>query len=97
LPRSVVLSYFEPRELATIVAAVRRARLPQGTPLFIGSYGVGDRIAARVHELPHARYAPMFHIQPGWFWERAPARMTWSVSCWRGTHARPAWPGRFRR
>ena len=70
MPRSVVLSYFEPRELATIVAAVRAARLPQGTPLFIGSYGVGDRIAARVHELPHARYAPMFSIQPGWFWER---------------------------
>jgi hypothetical protein len=70
LPRSVVLSYFEPRELATIVAAVRGAHLPQGTPLFIGSYGVGDRIAARVHELPHARYAPMFHIRPGWFWER---------------------------
>jgi hypothetical protein len=20
--------------------------------------------------LPHARYAPIFHIQPGWFWER---------------------------
>ncbi len=70
MPRSVVLSYFESRELATIVAAVRRAHLPQGTPLFIGTYGVGDRIAARVHDLPHARYAPMFHIQPGWFWER---------------------------
>lgn len=38
--------------------------------MYIGSYGVGDRIAARVHELPHARYAPMFHIQPGWHWER---------------------------
>lgn len=23
-----------------------------------------------MHELPDARYAPMFHIQPGWFWER---------------------------
>jgi hypothetical protein len=23
-----------------------------------------------VHTLPDARYAPMFHIQPGWFWER---------------------------
>lgn len=44
--------------------------MPARTPLFIGSYGVADRIAARVHELPHARYAPMFHIQPGWFWER---------------------------
>lgn len=70
MPRSVVLSYFEPRELATIVAAVREAKLPPRTPLFIGSYGVGDRIAARVHELPHARYAPMFQLQPGWYWER---------------------------
>jgi hypothetical protein len=49
---------------------VHEAKLPPGTPLFIGSYGVGHRIAARVHELPRARYAPMFHIQPGWFWER---------------------------
>lgn len=70
MPRSVVLSYFEPRELATIVASVREARLPTRAPLFIGSYGVGDRIAARVHELPQARYAPMFHVEPGWFWER---------------------------
>jgi hypothetical protein len=70
LPRSVVLSYFEPREVATLVAAVREAKLPQRTPLFVGSYGVADRIAARVHELPDARYAPMFPIQPGWFWER---------------------------
>ena len=23
-----------------------------------------------MHALPGARYAPMFHIQPGWFWER---------------------------
>jgi hypothetical protein len=70
LPRSVVLSYFEPREAATLVAAVREAKLPPRTPLFIGSYGVADRIASRVHELPDARYAPMFQIQPGWFWER---------------------------
>ncbi|MFL5921967.1 MAG: hypothetical protein ACJ75D_11750 [Gaiellaceae bacterium] len=70
MPRSLVLSYFEPRELATIVASIREAKLQPRTPLYIGSYGVGDRIAARVHELPHARYAPMFHIQPGWHWER---------------------------
>jgi hypothetical protein len=31
---------------------------------------VGDKLALRIHELPQARYAPMFHIQPGWFWER---------------------------
>jgi hypothetical protein len=31
---------------------------------------VGDELAAQIHELPQARYAPIFHIQPGWFWER---------------------------
>jgi hypothetical protein len=49
---------------------VREAGLPSRTPVFIGSYGVSDELAAQVHELPDARYAPMFHIQPGWFWER---------------------------
>jgi hypothetical protein len=39
-------------------------------PVYLGSYGVGDKLAAQVHQLPQARYAPMFHIQPGWFWER---------------------------
>jgi hypothetical protein len=56
--------------LATIVDAVRAARLPHGTPVFIGSYGVSGELADQVHELPDARYAPMFHIQPGWYWER---------------------------
>jgi hypothetical protein len=56
--------------LATIVDAVRAARLPPHTPVFIGSYGVSGDLAAQVHELPDARYAPMFHIQPGWYWER---------------------------
>lgn len=49
---------------------MRRAKLPPRTPLYIGSYGVGARIADRVHALPGARYAPMFHIEPGWHWER---------------------------
>ena len=56
--------------MATIVAAVRQAGLPPRTPVYVGSYGVSDELAAQVHELPHARYAPMFHIQPGWYWER---------------------------
>ncbi|HSC49652.1 MAG TPA: hypothetical protein VLD16_05245 [Gaiellaceae bacterium] len=57
--------------MPTLVAAVRAARFPPKTPLFIGSYGISPRIADQVHALPGgARYAPMFHIQPGWFWER---------------------------
>jgi hypothetical protein len=54
----------------TLVAAVRAARFPPKTPLFVGSYGISPKIAEQVHALPDARYAPMFHIQPGWFWER---------------------------
>jgi hypothetical protein len=54
----------------TLVAAVRAAPFSAKTPLFVGSYGISPRIAEQVHELPGARYAPMFHIQPGWFWER---------------------------
>jgi hypothetical protein len=54
----------------TLVAAVRTARFPPKTPLFVGSYGISPKIAEQVDALPDARYAPMFHIQPGWFWER---------------------------
>jgi hypothetical protein len=43
--------------------------LPPDTRVYIGTYGVNAETAARVHELPEARYAPMFHIQPGAFWE----------------------------
>ena len=56
--------------MPTIVAAVRAAPFPPKTPVFVGSYGISPRIAEQVHALPGARYAPMFHIQPGWFWER---------------------------
>jgi hypothetical protein len=56
--------------MRTLVAAVRAAPFPPKTPVFIGSYGVSPRLAGQVHALPGARYAPMFHVQPGWFWER---------------------------
>jgi hypothetical protein len=49
---------------------VRAADVPAAAPLFVGSYGVSDELAAQVHELQGARYAPTFQIQPGWFWER---------------------------
>jgi len=54
----------------TLVAAVRAAPFPPKTPVFVGSYGISPKIADQVHALPGARYAPMFHIQPGFFWER---------------------------
>jgi hypothetical protein len=38
--------------------------------VYIGSYGISSELAAEVHGLPAGVYAPMFHIQPGWFWEQ---------------------------
>ncbi len=49
---------------------MRDARLPARTSVYIGSYGVGREISEQVQALPNGRYAPMFHVQPGWYWER---------------------------
>lgn len=45
-------------------------QLPDRASVYIGSYGVSPDLAAQVHALPAGVYAPMFHIQPGWFWEQ---------------------------
>jgi hypothetical protein len=67
--RSLVLSYFAPKGLGTLLAALRDTSLPAATRVYIGTYGVNAETAAAVHALPGARYAPTFHIQPGVFWE----------------------------
>jgi hypothetical protein len=48
---------------------VRATALPPDARVYIGTYGVSAETAARVHALPQGRYAPMFHTQPGAFWE----------------------------
>jgi hypothetical protein len=68
--RLLVLSYFEPDDLAKLLGAVRAAKLPAKTPVYVGSYGVSREICEQVQKLPNGRYAPMFHVQPGWYWER---------------------------
>ncbi len=40
-----------------------------GARVYVGSYGVGGALGDRIEEAGY-RYAPMFHIQPGWYWER---------------------------
>ena len=69
MPRLLVLSYFEPRHLPRLLAAVRGSGLPAGTRVYLGSYGVGAGIGARIEEDGH-RYAPMFQLRPDWYWER---------------------------
>jgi hypothetical protein len=37
--------------------------------VYVGSYGVGAKIGVRVRAAGF-RYAPMFQLKPGWYWER---------------------------
>lgn len=69
LPRFLVLSYFEPDELPKLLAAARGAGLPAATRVYVGSYGVSAEIAAEASAAGY-RYAPMFQIRPGWYWQR---------------------------
>ena len=69
MPRLLVLSYFEPRHLPRLLAAVRGSGLPAGILVYLGSYGVGAELGSRIEEDGH-RYAPMFQLRPDWYWER---------------------------
>ena len=69
VPRLLVLSYFEPRHLPRLLVAVRGSGLPARTPVYLGSYGVGAGIGARIEEAGY-RYAPTFQLRPDWYWER---------------------------
>jgi hypothetical protein len=48
---------------------VRGADPSPATRVYMGSYGVGAEIAAQIGEAGY-RYAPMFELRPGWYWER---------------------------
>jgi hypothetical protein len=49
--------------------AARAGGLPSPARVYLGSYGVGAEIAARIGEAGY-RYAPMFQLRPDWYWER---------------------------
>jgi hypothetical protein len=69
LARLLVLSYFEPRTLPKLLDAALGAGLPAGARVYVGSYGVGAELSAEVVAAGY-RYAPMFQVKPGWYWER---------------------------
>jgi len=69
MPRTVVLSYFDSAMLPRLLAEARRAGLPGKTSVYVGSYGVGATLASQIAKAG-CRYAPMFHLAPGWYWER---------------------------
>jgi hypothetical protein len=44
--------------------------LPEGVPVYIGSYGPNVAVATQVAALPAGRYAPMFALTEEWFREK---------------------------
>jgi hypothetical protein len=54
----------------TLLAAVRRARLPVGVSVYVGSYGPSVPVAQEVATLPEGRYAPMFALTNEWYRQR---------------------------
>ncbi|MGI8438664.1 MAG: hypothetical protein ACR2NV_00420 [Thermoleophilaceae bacterium] len=73
----IVLSHYASNHLPRLVAALNGSGMPEGTPVYFGTYyGSGKpshrRQRARKVEaaVPSGRFAPIFPIQPSWFWER---------------------------
>ena len=56
--------------MPTLLAAVRRARLPVGVPTYVGSYGPSVAVAQEVATFPECRYAPMFALTNEWYRQR---------------------------
>jgi hypothetical protein len=54
----------------TLLASVRRARLPVGVATYLGSYGPSVAVAQEVATFPECRYAPMFALTNEWYRQR---------------------------
>jgi hypothetical protein len=60
----LLISLFNGRTLAGITAQLVQAPPPADVPIFIGSYGINRVHADLIRDVPNARYAPMFSVQP---------------------------------
>jgi hypothetical protein len=67
--RAVLLAYFERDELPRLLAEAQAADFPPDARIYLGSYGVGAALGDQIARAGYG-YAPMFHITPGWYWER---------------------------
>jgi hypothetical protein len=67
--RIVLLAYFERDELPRLLAEAQAAGFPPDARIYLGSYGVGAALGDQIARAGYG-YAPMFHITPGWYWER---------------------------
>ena len=69
MARLVLLSYFEPQDVRTLLRQVVRAPLPAEVPVYVGSYGPNGEVARQVGAIG-ALYAPMFALEEQWYRER---------------------------
>src|SRR5437588_8092068 len=69
MPRLVVLSYFEPKDVPMLLHEVERARIPAGVPVYVGSYGPNPGVAQQVASAG-CRYAPMVAFVDEWYREK---------------------------
>jgi hypothetical protein len=63
------LSYFASSALPRLLQAATEAGLPTNARVYVGSYGVGPALADEIAAAGY-RYAPMFLLEPGWYWEQ---------------------------
>lgn len=66
----LLLSFFESKTANGLVSATKKAHVPKGVPVYIGSYGINGEVSKKVHTLPNGRYAPIFAIHPDRHWTK---------------------------
>ena len=55
----IAAGYYRSQDREHLVEAIRRAGLPAGVPVYLGTYGVDAADAAAARSLPGGRYAPL--------------------------------------
>ena len=63
-PRIVAVSGYRAQDRQHLAAAVKAARLPSGTAVFFGTYGINKDDLAAARSIPGGRYAPIVTPQP---------------------------------
>lgn len=57
--RPVAVGYYRAQDRGNLVRAVVGARLPEGTPVYLGTYGVGAADSQAAQSIPGGKYAPI--------------------------------------
>ena len=61
-PPAAIFSYYEAEHRTALTASIKRAKLPPGTPTYMGTYGVSEEDSEAAHSLSGGQYAPGFAL-----------------------------------